>query len=128
MIFATHTCLACKESIGNLIMQLLSITYDFNGSIKRYKCVFFYVRVIWCQVLNRNLFLVLTLIVGYTFFSDVLVSPGILPADLPSHSYRNRKPLAFGCSEISTQGALVNGTLVVVCRPVCTLGLGRTVV
>lgn len=45
-----------------------------------------------------------TLIVGYVLFSGVLLTPGMLPADLPSHSYRNLIALLAGCSIISTVG------------------------
>lgn len=43
-----------------------------------------------------------TLIVGNVLFSGVLLCPGIEPADLPSHSYRNRIAFEAGCSTIST--------------------------
>lgn len=40
---------------------------------------------------------------GYVLLSDVLFAPGIEPADLPSHSYRNRNALGAGCSVMLTQ-------------------------
>lgn len=42
-------------------------------------------------------------IVGYVRFSGVLFAPGIEPADLPSHSYRNRNPFCAGCSVMTTR-------------------------
>lgn len=45
------------------------------------------------------------LIVGYVFVSGVLFSPGIAPADRPSHSYRKRSGAEEGCSVISTYGS-----------------------
>lgn len=45
-----------------------------------------------------------TWMVGNVFFSGVLLIPGILPADLPSHSYRNLKALGAGCSIIFIRG------------------------
>ena len=48
----------------------------------------------------------LTFIVGKVLLSQVLWVPGILPADRPSHSYLNRRPLEAGCSTISTYMSL----------------------
>ena len=56
----------------------------------------------------------ITLMVGNVLFSFVLWVPGMLPADLPSHSYRNLRPLEAGCSTMSTYmslGPLWNGLL-----------------
>ena len=36
--------------------------------------------------------------VGKVLLSLVLLTPGMLPADLPSHSYRKRRPFEAGCS------------------------------
>jgi hypothetical protein len=43
-----------------------------------------------------------TSIVGNVLFSGVLFTPGMLPADRPSHLYRKRKALDAGCSVIFT--------------------------
>lgn len=68
----------------------------------------------------------LTLIVGNDFLSWVLFSPGILPADLPSHSYLNLRPLCFGCSTISVQipSAVVCGLPVALIGPLDVDGPG----
>ena len=46
-----------------------------------------------------------TLIVGKVLFSLVVSTPGMLPADLPSHSYLKRSAFGAGCSIISTHGS-----------------------
>ena len=43
--------------------------------------------------------------VGYVFLSLVLLTPGMLPADRPSHSYLKRSPLDAGCSVMRTKAA-----------------------
>lgn len=45
-----------------------------------------------------------TWIDGYVRLLSVLCSPGMLPAERPSHLYLNRIPLCRGCSIISTYG------------------------
>ena len=46
--------------------------------------------------------------VGKVLFSFVLLAPGILPADLPSHSYRNRRPFEAGCSTTRTKACFLD--------------------
>lgn len=41
---------------------------------------------------------------GYVLLLSVLCSPGMLPADRPSHLYLKRIPLCLGCSMISIHG------------------------
>lgn len=41
---------------------------------------------------------------GYVRLLSVLCSPGMLPADRPSHLYLKRIPLCLGCSIISIYG------------------------
>lgn len=43
----------------------------------------------------------LTLMAGWVFVVSLLFSPGMLPAERPSHLYLNLIPLALGCSMIS---------------------------
>jgi hypothetical protein len=43
--------------------------------------------------------------VGKVLFSFVVRTPGMLPADLPSHSYLNLRAFGAGCSVISTLGS-----------------------
>ena len=46
----------------------------------------------------------LTLIVGCVLVVSLLFSPGMLPAERPSHLYLNLIPLCLGCSMISMKG------------------------
>lgn len=46
----------------------------------------------------------LTLIAGCVLVVSLLFSPGMLPAERPSHLYRNLIPLCLGCSMISMKG------------------------
>lgn len=41
---------------------------------------------------------------GWVLVVSLLFSPGMLPADRPSHLYLNLIPLCFGCSMISMKG------------------------
>ena len=43
--------------------------------------------------------------VGKVLCSTEVEAPGMLPADLPSHSYRKRSPFEAGCSIILTCAA-----------------------
>lgn len=43
---------------------------------------------------------------GKVLLSGVLYTPGIDPADLPSHSYLNRNAFGAGCSVILTYAVL----------------------
>lgn len=45
-----------------------------------------------------------TLMAGWVLVVSLLFSPGMLPADRPSHLYLNLMPLCFGCSMISMKG------------------------
>jgi hypothetical protein len=54
---------------------------------------------------NRAVLKKRTLIVGKVLFSLVVSTPGMLPADLPSHSYLKRSAFGAGCSIISTHGS-----------------------
>ena len=58
---------------------------------------------------RKILCITFTLIVGNVFCSLVLRSPGKLPADRPSHLYRNLKPRDLGSSTISTYGSVWRG-------------------
>lgn len=51
-------------------------------------------------MLNR----LLTLMAGWVLVVSLLFSPGMLPAERPSHLYLNLIPLCFGCSMISMKG------------------------
>ncbi len=44
---------------------------------------------------------------GWVLVVSLLFSPGMLPAERPSHLYLNRIPLCFGCSMISMKGLAV---------------------
>lgn len=46
----------------------------------------------------------LTLMAGWVLVVSLLFSPGMLPAERPSHLYLNLIPLCFGCSMISMKG------------------------
>lgn len=48
----------------------------------------------------------LTLMAGWVLVVSLLFSPGMLPAERPSHLYRNLIPLCFGCSMISMKGVV----------------------
>lgn len=41
---------------------------------------------------------------GWVLVVSLLFSPGMLPAERPSHLYLNLIPLCFGCSMISMKG------------------------
>lgn len=49
----------------------------------------------------------LTLMAGCVLVVSLLFSPGMLPAERPSHLYLNLIPLCFGCSMISMKGLAV---------------------
>lgn len=54
---------------------------------------------------NSQIKAVFTWMEGKVLLFSVLCSPGMLPADLPSHLYLKRMPLCLGCSNISIQGS-----------------------